>query len=263
VKIERGDNAPKQWGSGRLPFTKAADEYLASCRLEIAASSLKKESEFTLALRRFFGTRRLSTIKTSDVIRFRERRNGEGVGPAYINMETGCLRRILKRVKLWHLVGDGIKRLREPQSIGRALTHEERIRLFKIAAQKPEWETAFHAAVLAVHTTARKCELLALQWRHIDFINRILEIPKSKTDAGIRVVPLNSESYEVLWKLRRRSELFGPVDLSHFVFAALRPKFRFNGHARIGMVQIRSLRPRGKLAHSMAIIDEKSWTWRS
>jgi integrase len=235
MKAEKGDISPQQDGSGRLPFMKAADEYLISRRLEIAESSLKKENELASALKRYFGNKRLSAIRTSDVIRFRELRSKEDVGPTYINMEVGCLRRILKRVKLWHLVGDGIKRLREPQSIGRALTHEERVRLFKTAAQKPEWETAFHAAVLAVNTTARKCELLALQWRHVDFINRTLEIPKSKTDAGIRVVPLNSESYEVLWKLRRRSESFGPVDLSHFVFAALRPKFRFNGQVRIGM----------------------------
>lgn len=118
------------------------------------------------------------------------------------------------------------------------LTFEERTRLFRIAAQKPEWETACHAAVIAVNTTARKCELRALEWRHIDFINRTLEIPKSKTDAGVRVVPLNIESYEALWKLRRRAETFGPVESSHFVFAALRPKFRFHGRNRLDKIEL-------------------------
>jgi integrase len=159
------------------------------------------------------------------------------VGPAFINMEVGCLRRILKKAGLWHLVGEGIRPLREPKSIGRALTFEERTRLFRIAAQKPEWETAYQAAVIAVNTTARKCELRALEWRHIDFINRTLEIPKSKTDAGMRIVPLNMESYDALWKLRRRAETFGPVEHSHFVFAALRPKFRWNGNTRLHVTE--------------------------
>ena len=106
-----------------------------------------------------------------------------------------------------------------------------------MAAQKPEWETAHHAAVLAVNTTARKCELRALQWRHVDFINRTLEISKSKTEAGIRMIPLNTESYEALWKLRRRAETFGSVEPSHFVFAALRPKFRFHGRNRLDSVE--------------------------
>ncbi len=204
--------------------------------MELAPSSLVKETELTAALKQHFGVRRLSAITTKGVLAYREWRSGTGVGPAYINMEIGCLRRVLKKAGLWHLIGDGVKPLREPQTIGRALTHDERIRLFHIAAQKPEWETAYLAAVLAVNTTARKCELRALQWRHVDFINRALEIPKSKTDAGVRVVPLNTESYEALWKLRRRAESFGPVEPLQFVFAAFRPKFRFHGRNRVGMV---------------------------
>ena len=236
-KAERGEIGPQKRSSGRLPLTRAAEEYLVSRRMELAPSSLVKETELTIALKKYFGVRRLSAIKAKDVLVYREWRNSAGVGPAYINMEIGCLRRILKKAGLWHIIGEGIKPLREPQTIGRALTHEERIRLFNIAAQKPEWETAHHAAVLAVNTTARKCELRALQWRHVDFINRTLEIPKSKTDAGVRMIPLNAESYEALWKLRRRAENFGSVEPSHFVFAALRPKFRFHGRNRLDSIK--------------------------
>ena len=254
-KAERGESAPQKRSSGRLTFSKAADDYLASRHMELAPSSLAKESDLTVALKKYFGVRRLANIKTKDVIAYREWRqvhrlqikskNVESaspclvsnVGPAFINMEVGCLRRILKKAGLWHLVGDGIKPLREPQSIGRALTFEERIRLFHLAAQKPEWETAFYAAALAVNTTARKCELRALQWRHVDFINRTLEIPKSKTEAGVRLVPLNTESFETLWKLRRRAETFGAVAPSHFVFAALRPKFHWDGKTRLRVTE--------------------------
>jgi integrase len=168
--------------------------------------------------------RRLATIKARDVVAYRERRHAGGLGPAYINMEIGCLRRILKKVGLWHLIGDGIKPLREPPTIGRALNLEERTRLFHLAGQKPERETAYLAAVLAVHSTARKCELRGPQWRHIDFINRALEVPKSKTEAGVRVVPLNTESYEALWKLHRRAGAFGPVNPSHFCVRGLPPE---------------------------------------
>ena len=59
-----------------------------------------------------------------------------------------------------------------------------------IAAQKDEWQTAYWAATVAVSTTARTCELRALQWRNVDFSSRTMEIPKSKTEAGVRLVPL-------------------------------------------------------------------------
>ena len=68
-------------------------------------------------------------------------------------MEVGCLRRILKKARLWNMVGADIKPLKEPGTIGRALAFGERTRLFKIASQKPEWETAYLAATLAVSTT--------------------------------------------------------------------------------------------------------------
>jgi integrase len=259
AKAERGD-APQKRSSGRMSFNKAADEYLASRRMELASSSLIKETELTASLKRFFGTRKLSAIKTKDVMVYREWRNAEGVGPAYINMEAGCLRRILKKAGLWHLIGDDIKPLREPQTIGRALSHEERTQLFHTAMQKPEWETAYCAGLLAVNTTARRCELCALQWRHVDFIGRTLEIPKSKTEAGIRVVPLNAESYEVLLKLRRRAEKFGIIDTCHFVFAAIRPKFRFDGKTRLSVISFEfdPTRPVGSWRTAWRTITKKA-----
>jgi integrase len=231
-KAERGQLAPQKERSARLPLAQAAEEYLASRRLELAASSLIKETDLTARLKDYFAHTRLSGIKTESVLAYREWRAKKGVGPALINMEVGALRRILKRAKLWHLVGADVKPLKEPETVGRALTFEERTRLFRVAAQRPEWEKACWAATVAVSTTVRGCELRALQWRNVDFINRALEIPKSKTEAGARVVPLIEEAYDALLKLRRRAEIFGPVEPSHFVFAAFRPKFRFKN--RVG-----------------------------
>jgi hypothetical protein len=93
-------------------------------------------------------------------------------GWSYANQhEVGSLRRILKWAKLWHVVGLHIKPLKEPDSIGRALTFAESTRLFHIAAQKRDWETAYWAATVAVSTTARSCALRALHWRNVDFTN--------------------------------------------------------------------------------------------
>jgi len=238
-KAERGQLAPQKERSARLPLSQAADEYLASRKLELAASSMVKETDLAARLKDHFKDTRLSAIKRESVIAYREWRAKNGVGPALINMEVGSLRRILKRAKLWHMVGADIKPLKEPETIGRALTFEERTRLFHFASQRPEWETACWAATVAVSTTARGCELRALQWRNVDFINRTMEIPKSKTDAGVRLVPLTPEAYEALMKLRRRAEMFGPVEPSHFVFAAFRSRFRFENRkgARGGMTK--------------------------
>src|SRR6185437_4599216 len=89
-------------------------------------------------------------------------------GPATLNAELGILRRILKRARLWARVADDIRPLKEPGTIGRALTKDEQQRLLKTAMTRPEWETAYLAAILCLNTTARGCELKGLTWADVD-----------------------------------------------------------------------------------------------
>ncbi len=75
----------------------------------------------------------------------------------------------------------------------------------------------------------RGCEIKALRWRDINLLDGILTVPKSKTEAGERVIPLTSDAYKVMVKLRARAEMFGTVEPSHFVFARFKSIRRFKG----------------------------------
>lgn len=120
-------------------------------------------------------------------------------------------------------------------TIGRALTPDEKIKLLETASLRPEWETAYWAAILALNTTMRGCEIKSLRWRDINLLDGTLIIPKSKTEAGERMIPLMGDAYEAMVKLRARAEAFGPVEPSHFVFASFKPVGKFNGKALVGM----------------------------
>ena len=103
------------------------------------------------------------------------------------------------------------------------LTHQAGTRLLKTASQKPEWETAYLAAVLAVGTTARGCELRGLRWADVNLIDRAvtlasedkweiapaarLDACRIKTSESYRVVPLTRETFDALLKLRKRAEI--------------------------------------------------------
>jgi integrase len=156
------------------------------------------------------------------------------VGPATLNAELGILRRILKRAKLWARVADDIRPLKEPSTIGRALTEDDKQRLLKTAVMRPEWETAYLAAILCLNTTSRGCELKGLQWSDVDLFSRTLTIRKSKTAAGERAIPLTDVAGSALARLRTRAESFGTVEPAHYVFAAFVPKFTFSGKKVIG-----------------------------
>jgi integrase len=83
--------------------------------------------------------------------------------------------------------------------------------LLKVAQSKPEWETTYLASVLALNGTMRGCEVKQLCWNDIDFIDHSLVIRGSKTRAGERVIPLNTNAYNAIMRLRERAQmLFGP-----------------------------------------------------
>ena len=218
----------------RQPFGKAADDYVGARKLELAPASQAKEKQLLVQLRAYFKQEPLKAITAKRITDYRTWRAEQGVGPATLNAELGILRRVMKRARLWARVADDIRPLKEPNTIGRALTEEDKQRLLKTAVMRPEWETAYLAAILCLNTTARGCELKALQWSDVDLFARTLTIRTSKTAAGERVVPLTDVAASALARLRRRAESFGPVESSHYIFAAFVPKFTFSGKKVIG-----------------------------
>lgn len=213
----------------RMPFAQAAEDYVSARKLELAPASRAKEKQLLVQLRAYFKQEPLKSFTVTRITDYRTWRAEQKVGPATLNAELGILRRILKRAKLWARVADDIRPLKEPNTIGRAITEEEKQRLLRTAVMRPEWETAYLAAILCLNTTARGCELKGLQWCDVDLFNRALSIRTSKTSAGERIIPLTDVALSALARLRRRAEGFGNVEMSHCVFAAFVPKFTFSG----------------------------------
>lgn len=122
-------------------------------------------------------------------------RTANGVHPRTINLELLCLKQILQDAGLWSRFRDQYKPLKVPKTTaGRVLTPDEANRLMKTAEGHPEWFVAFWASVLAHATGARGCEIKTLRVGdiHLDAETPWIKIGKSKTDAGIREIPLNS-----------------------------------------------------------------------
>jgi integrase len=202
----------------RLAFTEAVERYLDSRKLELSDRSLKKERQLLVQPSRFFQATPLARISTENLLAYRESRAKSGTSPAYVNMEMGSVRRILKRAKRWHLVAEDIRPLKERREVGRAMAHEEKVRLLRFAAVRPEWKVARCAAILALNTTMRGCELKGLRWRDVNLLDRMLTVRRSKTEAGERVIPLNKDAMAAILELYKRAQAVGATDLSHYVF---------------------------------------------
>ena len=106
------------------------------------------------------------------------------------------------------------------QNVGRALNYDEKLRLLKLSASRPEWQNAAWAATLALNTTMRGCEIKQLCWHDVSLMEKTLTIRKSKTEAGERVIPLNPDAWTAILSLYRRASKLGEVRPEHYVFPA-------------------------------------------
>ncbi len=210
AQASQGKLAPASQQFSRLNMNEALDRYLADRSARVAARSHRSESDHAKPLREFFGTTQLHRITAESILSYIRERKANGISNTTVNMETGILRRVLKRAKRWHYVADEVPHLPERKDIGRALAPSEKLRLLRIAASQPEWETAYLASVLALNTTMRGCEVKELRWRDVNLMGRTLTVQRSKTEAGERVIPLNFDAFSAVMRLRERAKgLFG------------------------------------------------------
>ncbi len=222
AEIHQGKGAsPTGRDFARKPFEVAADIFLEDRKPYVSERTHQLECNLLKPLRKFFGERALLRIKAPDVASYQRSRRPTGISGRTLNMEVGVLRQLMKRAKLWSIIAEDVRLDKEnAKPVGKVLTADEKKLLFETAASRDEWLVAYCASVLAVNTTCRGIELKHLRWRDVDLFGRIIHIRRSKTEAGHRPIPLNSDAMLALSRLKRRANGLGSVDRDHFVFPA-------------------------------------------
>jgi integrase len=220
AQASQGKLAPVSQHFSKLTFGEAANKNLAERVVRLAPRSVQTERERLKPLCSVFGPVKVNRITVEMVRTYVADRKALNVANKTINLELGVLRGVMKRAKLWHHFSDEIKPLPVHTEIGRAMTLDEKLRLAKTAAMKPEWQNARLAMVLALNTTMRACEIKALRWYEVDFLAGTVTIRKSKTKAGQRVIPLNEDASSAMRELYRRASGMGVTQPDHYVFPA-------------------------------------------
>ena len=220
AQASQGKLAPVSQQFSKLSFEEGAQRNLAERIARLAPRSVQTESERLKPLCAFFGSIRVNRITVDMVRTYMADRTAANVANKTINLELGVLRGVMKRAKLWHLFMDEIKPLPVHTQIGRAMTFDEKLRLARTSAMKPEWQNARLAMVLALNTTMRACEIKALRWYDVDFLTGTVTIRKSKTEAGQRVIPLNEDALSAMRELYTRASAIGATHTDHYVFHA-------------------------------------------
>lgn len=157
-----------------------------------------------------FGSCTLATLDSSRVAAYRDQRLiVEKASPQTVKHELGVLNRVLQQCIIdwgYHLPrGLATAQVRKPalpQGRERRLSTEEEKQLLE-AARASRSKEIEPIIIIALETGARRGEIAAMRWEHIDLVKRTWHIPDTKTKTP-RTVPLSMRAVAVLRALPRR-----------------------------------------------------------
>src|SRR5689334_11296243 len=115
-EIQQGKGASKAGREfARKPFRDAAAAYQEERAGHVAKRTMQFESERLKPLCAFFGDRPLLRVKAEDIASYQKSRSADGISGRTANMETGVLRRMLKRAKVWTAMAEDVRTFPERQ----------------------------------------------------------------------------------------------------------------------------------------------------
>lgn len=180
----------------------------------ISANKRSAQSDFSFlkTLVSFFGNMTLGNIKQIHVERFKQERMKAPVygdrirKPASVNRELACLSRLFSIARENGLVKEAprVRLLREDNQRTRWLADDEEKKLMTALEASPT--NLRLLVILALHTGMRLGEMTSLTWQQVDFTHGRINVTNTKTGRD-RAVPLNDETFRMLYDLRQSSPI--------------------------------------------------------
>jgi integrase/recombinase XerD len=195
------------------------------------------------------GSRTLRSISRKTIEEYRAKMLTElELSGTTVNIEMRALRASWNWAKQKHRkyvdenVFDGLKEIPVDEKRRRYLSDEEIARLFRAIADPALKGNAKNRANLLgkyarflLMVGSRRTETVLLQWKHIDFDNRVIVFEKTKTDRT-RYVPMNDEVEQLLKGIKSERPKEGPEG---YIFPYKDPQSagrafrRFSGKAKL------------------------------
>ena len=213
------DPAKRGQSYGALDVQAAVETYADERRAQVSARMVGYWKENAKPLAAFFGEKKLRAITSSDVAAYQNARTDAGRAPKTINGELSVLRQILRHARLWYRFQEDYRTLKNTKPpAGQAITDEQQQQLFEVARSQPRWLFAYVAATFAFYCGLRACEIKGLQWKHVDWSKKRLQVRRSKTPAGWRDPSLNQACMTALKGLHDHATKLGFAEPDHYVF---------------------------------------------
>jgi integrase len=194
---------------GSMLFPQAAKSWLLTRRDHIAPRTYLDYGRHIETISPCFRSVALDEI-TGDMLRDYQRRRRQTAGPGMINKECGIVRMMRDRIGLALTDYQPLPMPKDYESPGRALTNAEEAKLervFKAAADHPQWKTAALLSLLSMKCGAGPGELLSLSLKDVGLDPPHISIPRrgAKRVSRERYLELNGTAAWALERLIRRA----------------------------------------------------------
>jgi len=212
AEMDRGSFIPADTAQ-RTTVTEALERYRDEVFPRLAQGGRPELSRLNRLIEAF-DKLSLAALDTVHVAQYRDRRlYHDGASAQTVKHEIGLLNRVLKQCSIdWgiHLPRGLVTALVRKPTVPpgrkrRLLPGEEEILL--AAARKSKSRDIEPIIIIALETAARRGEIAAMRWEHIDFEKSTWFIPITKNGES-REVPLYKRAIETLKRLPRRIDGF-------------------------------------------------------
>ena len=193
----------------QLPFERACTEWLESRKHHICPRTYLDYAYYIKRLSPYFGAVKLAEID-GDMLRAYQHQRIKEASPPTINKELSLVIQIRKRINNPIKDYQPLQQSKDYEAPGRALTPSEESvleRTCKTFAEHKSWDVAALCLLLAMRTGMRRCEILSLKLKDIQFGQpSIIEIPRrgAKRVSSERPIVLLGDAEWAVQKLIER-----------------------------------------------------------
>jgi integrase len=189
----------------RITLGELIDRYLAE--VTPLKKSARQDMQRMNTLKKHFGAISPAALRSADIAAFRDARLKAGRAGATVVKEINSLSHLLDvAIKDWGLAlhANPAKLVRRPtvaRGRERRLIPGEEAKLFD-ACDKSRATMLTPVVRFAIETAMRMGEILALEWRYVDMVQRVATLPDTK-NGEVRQVPLSSAAIATISSLPR------------------------------------------------------------
>lgn len=202
-----------------VTFKKAVEDFFKRAGRELAHTTIRRYKEASPHLVKFFGSKRINHIKTTDVQNYVNKRSKEYafrpgktlkngtikppqktdrlISSASINKELTLLKKLIGKFVDLEIITKNpakpIKKLKEDNEAGRVINNaEEKLYLSKCNHDFRDY------VILLLETAMRPNELCEMKLSNVSLKNRTFFVEEGKTKAARRFIPITNRALEVV-----------------------------------------------------------------